>query len=503
MTTHRTDPDAAELHPSGWFELPELGVEVVNLPLIDQAHELDDDGAPLFARLSHADARHWAEVRGYRVVRGATLAALRALDDVLVIEPNTIVPHTQSLAGSNDHDRRVWADLRAAGWEPGDPVLGIGKHHRDGAPAGRAYLGGWWTDELGMYSATRTGPGWVQRIDTAGDGPHSDGIFDYATTTLVERDLDRPAYIDPTDPPPDTEPAPSYPPPSSPELDATSPVSSWRSPLRLGMQGDDVADWQTILLAAGYDLGRWRDDGDFGKQTHNATVAWQGERGLTRDGLVGPATRAAIGSDPVERAVPWLEPGDISFVEARHFRWAARSVVHWLVIHTSEAREASTTAEALQSYAHTMADNRVASWHAAIDDDSVAASVREQHVAFHCPGLNRYGIGVELSGYARQNEAQWRDPFSTRMRELLAQYAAGALSRWGMPAQVITADKLDLAAELIERGQPVPDELRGITTHNQGRRSRISRGRTSHTDPGRAFESVLMPELVDRIVAIG
>lgn len=54
--------------------------------------------------------------------------------------------------------------------------------------------------------------------------------------------------------------------------------------IRQGDKGPDVAAWQQHL--------RIPDDGDFGPQTHNATVAFQRARGLIPDGIVGPATWA-------------------------------------------------------------------------------------------------------------------------------------------------------------------------------------------------------------------
>ncbi|MEU3961166.1 peptidoglycan-binding domain-containing protein [Streptomyces buecherae] len=52
-----------------------------------------------------------------------------------------------------------------------------------------------------------------------------------------------------------------------------------------------VALWQAVLYADGY-LTDWAADGDcrFGAKTRTATIAWQRDRGLSADGIVGPAT---------------------------------------------------------------------------------------------------------------------------------------------------------------------------------------------------------------------
>lgn len=61
------------------------------------------------------------------------------------------------------------------------------------------------------------------------------------------------------------------------------------------MTGEDVRAWQLVLAASGYKVAT---DGVFGPATDAATIDWQKKRGLTGDGDVGPATRAAIGKPP-------------------------------------------------------------------------------------------------------------------------------------------------------------------------------------------------------------
>lgn len=69
---------------------------------------------------------------------------------------------------------------------------------------------------------------------------------------------------------------------------ATRPV------LKLGSTGADVTTLQTKLNAAGFNVGT--PDGNFGPGTQTAVVNFQKAKNLTpADGIVGPATWAALG----------------------------------------------------------------------------------------------------------------------------------------------------------------------------------------------------------------
>lgn len=76
--------------------------------------------------------------------------------------------------------------------------------------------------------------------------------------------------------------------PASPRvpLTAATPV------LRVGSKGSAVKDLQTKLSQAGYWLGSV--DGGFGSLTQQAVYALQKYHGLSRDGIVGPATWAKV-----------------------------------------------------------------------------------------------------------------------------------------------------------------------------------------------------------------
>lgn len=71
--------------------------------------------------------------------------------------------------------------------------------------------------------------------------------------------------------------------------------------LRKGDKGADVANLQRLLMQAGYALPKFGADGDFGDECLSAVKAFQKDKKLTVDGIVGAKTWAAL------LAVPTLE----------------------------------------------------------------------------------------------------------------------------------------------------------------------------------------------------
>lgn len=165
-------------------------------------------------------------------------------------------------------------------------------------------------------------------------------------------------------------------------------------------------------------------------------------------------------------------PATIPFVAAKNFTRAGRTTVDVVVIHTMEAAETSTTAENVAAWG-AGPNAPQASWHYAIDDDSIVQCVREEDVAWAAPSRNHNGIQLEHAGYARQTAEQWADDYSTRMLRLSAKLTARICRRSNIPVTFVDAQGL-------LRGD------RGITTHWEVSKG-PGRGLTSHVDPGPHF----------------
>lgn len=60
--------------------------------------------------------------------------------------------------------------------------------------------------------------------------------------------------------------------------------------LRKGSKGDTVKAMQTLLIGYGYFCGGYGADGDFGSGTDSALRSFQKAKGLSVDGICGPAT---------------------------------------------------------------------------------------------------------------------------------------------------------------------------------------------------------------------
>jgi hypothetical protein len=145
----------------------------------------------------------------------------------------------------------------------------------------------------------------------------------------------------------------------------------------------------------------------------------------------------------------------------------------WIVWHTMEAGEHSTRAENTAAYFADPSDGRQVSAHWCVDDNSVVQSVDEDDSAWtvgNRPG-NYRGLNVELSGFARQTEAEWLDPFGLAMFAQIAPVVAHSMRRWGIPnAWRSVADLRNMRP--------------GHTTHAD---LGAAFGGTDHTDPGPHF----------------
>lgn len=255
--------------------------------------------------------------------------------------------------------------------------------------------------------------------------------------------------------------APSKPPPSTPA--APPPL------LRLGMVGheDEVRAWQARLQGLRYSV---LVTGEFDAATDKATRAFQGAHGLAQDGIVGPLTRkAAEGAVPPPKA----HGGPIPFVQAQRFTPATGRPIDLVVLHSTEGSEVAGAARAVATWFAGKAGVPApqASAHYVVDASSIVQCVREEDVAWHAPGANHNGIGVEHVGYAKQKPTDWGDPYSAAELALSAALVATVCKRHGIPVAFVDA------AGLLRHE-------RGITTHAEVTKAFHGSG---HTDPGAGF----------------
>lgn len=133
------------------------------------------------------------------------------------------------------------------------------------------------------------------------------------------------------------------------------------------------------------------------------------------------------------------------FVQAQHFRndSRGRGDIRRIVIHTAEITESRDSAEDIASFfASIPADappSKRVSAHAVADNNSIVGCVRDEDVAFHALGDNDATLGLELSGFAGQTRAQWRDAYSTAMLNRAAVWCAQKAVLYGIEPRWLTA----------------------------------------------------------------
>jgi len=94
--------------------------------------------------------------------------------------------------------------------------------------------------------------------------------------------------------------------------------------LRQGDKGDLVKDLQKILGTIGYFTGAL--DGDFGKRTRAAVLAFQADNHLVPDGIVGPLTREALGEAKPREVAPARAMASLMDLSAGGSRIAKASI---------------------------------------------------------------------------------------------------------------------------------------------------------------------------------
>ena len=161
------------------------------------------------------------------------------------------------------------------------------------------------------------------------------------------------------------------------------------------------------------------------------------------------------------------------FISAEHFTIAHRAAVDWIVIHATQGAERLGAAEATaKRFAGVGQVAPLASAHYAIDPGEVIQMVQDTDVAWHCPGANRRGIGIEHCGLSEQTPEQWADEGSEAELRQSAVLVAALCLKWGIPAQRLSPDDIRNGA-------------RGLAGHMDFTAAFSTPG--GHTDPGGNF----------------
>jgi N-acetyl-anhydromuramyl-L-alanine amidase AmpD len=186
-----------------------------------------------------------------------------------------------------------------------------------------------------------------------------------------------------------------------------------------------------------------------------------------------------------------VEPLAVTWMPApgTRWRWCQRRP-RAIVLHSAECAESLTAAESLGAWLAGPQGPANASWHYAVDRDSVVQSVECQHIAWHAGIVNAYTIGIEQAGRAQQRAADWSDDYSAAMLDRVALLLAHLSVEYGIP--LVYRDHVDVAGEHQRGG------FRGVTTHADV--TRAFRVRGGHTDPGPGYP---MEAVLARALALG
>lgn len=173
----------------------------------------------------------------------------------------------------------------------------------------------------------------------------------------------------------------------------------------------------------------------------------------------------------------------MKFEQAKWYTATNGRNIRLLVLHSMEAPEKGTTAEAVAHYFANGSGGKKASAHYCFDNDSEVQCVLDKDVAYAAPGANHDGLHFELAGYAAQSQAQWKDPFSLSMLSRAAIVAYDKCTQNSIP--VVALDVASVAAG-----------RKGITTH---RVITDTYHQSDHTDPGVNFPMGLFIDLVKAV----
>lgn len=239
--------------------------------------------------------------------------------------------------------------------------------------------------------------------------------------------------------------------------------------LKIGTKGPEVGNWQRFLneqYCLDWELNQLKEDEDFGLKTSFSTKLWQSKNGLFDTGIIKNDDRILA-----------IEQGFIPFIQAKNYTllYPSKSKHNDLiVIHTMENDEKPTAAEnvALWFANKTKYNAPRASAHYNIDPNFIIQSVRDCDIAWHAPGANHNGIGIEHAGRAKQTKNDWFDEASKSILNLSAKLSAKLVKRYNIPILKLSPDE-------------VQNKIRGFCGHNDVTIA-FSKGK-GHWDPGIEF----------------
>jgi N-acetyl-anhydromuramyl-L-alanine amidase AmpD len=125
----------------------------------------------------------------------------------------------------------------------------------------------------------------------------------------------------------------------------------------------------------------------------------------------------------------------MQFIQAKNWTVARRTVCNWIVIHATQGaerpRQSIASANRFAGIGEPAPD---ASCHYIVDPTMAVQCVREEDVAWHCKGANKFGLGIEHCGRIEQTPGQWADEGSESELRQSAVIAAAMCVRWSIPA---------------------------------------------------------------------
>lgn len=154
-----------------------------------------------------------------------------------------------------------------------------------------------------------------------------------------------------------------------------------------------------------------------------------------------------------------------------------------IVWHDMEMPEYTSTAERCANYF--ASPKAGVSAHLCADPDSVVECVKPEDTAWHAPGANADGYGVELAGKASQLRADWLDDASKATIRQAAKPVVAVMKAHAIPMKWLTD------AELAD------GKTKGHTTHAQV--TRVFK-KSSHTDPGKGFPTDFVTATINALL---